>query len=114
MEQGESNGKRLAGIMRKSMLGMPFSDFDEKVMGRIRDREAFKRSISKDLMISGIFFLLGTGFGLFINYYLSHANSHIFGLPPERGILLFQLGFVLIFLSQLERIIKLVVKTRKY
>ncbi len=104
----ESDDKRLSEIMKKSMLRMPFSDFEEKVMFAINKQARYKQIVLKDTKLSCFFFLLGTGFGVGVNYYLSHANQNLMGLSSAQILLFYQVSFVLFFLMQLDKIFKLI------
>ena len=106
LNQG-SDDKRLSEIMSKSILRMPFTDFDDKVMAGIYKQVRHKKIIFNDARLSCLFFVLGTGFGLGINYLLSHASYRLLGFPPEQVLLFFQLGFVFFLIMQLERILML-------
>ena len=107
-----SNDKRLSKIMKKSMLRMPFTDFEDKVMLGIHKQTRQKKTVVKDTRLSCLFFLLGTGFGLSINYLLSHASQSLMGFSPEQILLFFQVSYVFLFLTQLEKIFTLIYNLR--
>jgi hypothetical protein len=91
--------------MQKSRLEMPYSDFEENVMRRIAFESDYKKSISKNNRLSVLFFLLGTGFGLIINLFLSQSGTALFGISSDKILLFFQAGYILLLAIQLEKII---------
>lgn len=93
-------------MMQKSKLEMPYSDFEDRVMQRIALEANFKKSISKNNQLSLLFFLLGTGFGLIVNLFLSQSGVNFFGIASDRILLFFQTGYVLLLVIQFEKIIR--------
>lgn len=85
---------------------MPYSDFDDNVMRRIELESRFQKSISKSTRLSVLFFLLGTGFGLMINIFLSRSGTEFFGAYSNKIILFFQAGYILLVVTQLEKILR--------
>ncbi len=106
MEDFNSNNKALSQLLKKSKLEMPFGDFEENVMHRIHTEAQQKEYFSRDIKLSSFFFLLGTGLGLVINFFLQHFTITFFGISSESVLLIFQVSFVLVFLTQLESLIK--------
>ena|SRR5579859_6677096 len=106
MNNEESNDKELSDIMRKSMLRMPLDDFEDRVMFEIHRQARHKKKVFTNTRLSRLFFLLGTGFGLTVNNFLTHLNHSLMGFSPERILLFFQVSFVFFFLMQSERIFK--------
>jgi len=107
------NDKRFADLMRKSKLEMPFSDFEANVMQKIEDELSAKASILKDIQVAIIFFVLGTGLGTAASLFLPQVLSTVVGVSATGIGLIFQAIFVVIFLSQLERLISLLRKHRR-
>jgi drug/metabolite transporter (DMT)-like permease len=99
--------------MKKSRLEMPFSDFEDKVMLRIEKEAAHRKVVFKNARLSSFFFLLGTGFGLLLNFFLSRAGISFMGISSENILLFFQVAFVLAFLLQLEKIILMLKESRQ-
>ena len=94
-------------MMQKGRLDMPFSDFEDNVMQRIHEEQKYRETASKDGRLSLLFFLLGAGFGLILNIFLSQFSGHFLGASSEKIILFFQVTYVLLVFSQLESVIKL-------
>jgi len=105
------NDKKLAELMKKSRLEMPFSDFEDKVMYKIKERVKAKKFILKNISLACLFFVLGTGFGTAVCFFLPELISHSIPVSAGKILLTFQAAFVLVVLTQLEYLIKLV---RKY
>jgi len=97
-------------LMGKSGREMPFADFENKLMEQIRKEADNSRSFLKDVKLSWFFFIVGTCFGLFLSVIAGHINETILGFPAQRIILLVQIMFVILLLSQFDRLIEL---TRK-
>ncbi len=91
---------------------MPFSDFEENVMHRIQSEAKQKEVFSLNIKLSFCFFLLGTALGLIINFFLQNSNITFLGISSENVLLIFQVSFVLLFLTQLESLIKLIRKIK--
>jgi|SRR5450432_2437853 TRAP-type C4-dicarboxylate transport system permease small subunit len=106
MQHQESDDKRLSQIMKKSMVQMPFSDFEDKVMVEIHRQARYKKAILANIRLSRLFFFLGLGAGLIINDLLSHLHHSLMGLSAEQILLVFQVSFVFFFLTQLDKIFK--------
>ena len=103
----KSPEEALSGIMQRSMLRMPFADFEDKLMFAVVQQEQYKRKVSGDARLSCLFFLLGTGFGLTVNHFLSRLQLSLLGLSPEQFLLFFQVGFVFLLLTQLDKLLRL-------
>lgn len=114
MPDFNSTNKQFSKLMKRSKLEMPYSDFEENVMHRIRKEVLHRKVFSTDIKISFFFFLLGTVFGLQVNFSLQHSQQTIFGISAETTLLLFQVIFVLLFLTQLENFIKLIRRPKKW
>jgi hypothetical protein len=108
----ESNDRVFSKMMQKSRLEMPYSDFEDNVMRRIEVESKFQRSISKSTQLSVLFFLLGTGFGLMINIFLSQSGTAFFGIYSDKIILFSQAAYILLVVTQLEKILRLTGKFR--
>jgi hypothetical protein len=100
-------------LMEKSRLEMPFSDFEENTMNRIKTEAKYKRIIFSNAKVSMIFFLLGIGAGLVLNIFLSKSRGNFLGIPTEKVLMPFQLLFVIVILTQLENIYRLWVRLSK-
>ena len=113
MSTFRSDNKAFSQLMQKGKLEMPFSDFEETVMCRIQNEVEPDKKIVRPSKISFLFFILGTTLGLVLNSFLQNYHQFIFGMSPQNILLLFQVGFVLVFLIQLDGFLRLYVKRRR-
>jgi hypothetical protein len=109
MNSGEKE-KLIRELMGKSAREMPFADFENKLMEQIHKEESRSRSFLKDVKLSWFFFIAGAFFGLFISTIASHYTETVLGFPVQRIILIAQIVFVILLLSQFDSLIEL---TRK-
>ena len=107
------NKNTFSELMKKSRLEMPFSDFEEITMNRIKAEAKYKEVIFSNAKVSLIFFLLGIGAGLVLNTFLSKSGGSYLGIPTEKILMPFQVLFVIIILTQLENIYRLWVRSNK-
>ena len=114
MPDFNSINKQFSTLMKRSKLEMPYGDFEENVMHRIRKEVLHKKVFSTDIKISFFFFLLGTIFGLHANSILQRSQQTILGISAESTLLIFQVIFVLLFLTQLENFIKTFRRPKKW
>jgi hypothetical protein len=107
MLDNTNNDRLLSQLMQKSLLEMPFTDFEETVMHRIQSEVKQKSLLLRYRKLSFVFFVLGTGFGLAINFILQKSQLTFPGISPQTTLLIFQSLFVLLFLTQLDNSIQL-------
>jgi len=103
MQNNMNNERIISQLMQKSQLEMPFSDFEESVMLRIEKLSAEEKTVSRDRKLSAVFFILGTFFGIILNFILQNAQYRFLNISSGTILLIFQTGFVLVFLIQLDR-----------
>lgn len=106
----EKEEKLIRELMEKAVREMPFSDFENKLMDQIHKEGNTSRSFLRDVKLSWFFFIVGTFFGLFLSFAAGQINETIFGFPAQRIILIVQVIFAILLLSQFDRLIEL---TRK-
>ena len=92
-------------LIAKSKLNVPFSDFDEKVMFKINKSLSKKTTLSKDLKLAWIFFILGSVFGIFVSVIIPTIQKPVFGIHLDRLSTLFQIGFTLLVTTQLNNLL---------
>jgi hypothetical protein len=102
--------RNFAELMKKSMIKMPFSDFEDTVMRKIEAEVQSRKSILNSIHTSILFFIIGTGVGTAVSLFLPEILSGLSGIPTDRVQLIFQGVFILIVLTQLEKLYKLVKK----
>ena len=108
------NDKRLKELLSDSKVEMPFSDFENNLMRRVKTELNGKRVIHKNLRLSWLFFLLGSVFGLAISIGLPTLKVELAGweLQSIKYPLMTIVLFIIIW--QLEGLIKLTVRNRKF
>ena len=113
MEQEPTpNDKLFSAMMKNSKLEMPFSDFEERTMARINREVIADTSVSTYKKLAVLFFVMGTGFGLFITCFLSLPKT-LAGISSDNILLIFRVAFLLLVLTQLDNLLTLFSKTGK-
>ena len=97
-------------LMDKSEARMPFPDFEDKLMERISTEAVKSKSWLKDIKLSWFFFLVGTSLGLVISLILGSLHEPIYGIPPQRILFIVESVFVVLLLSQFDKLIELTKK----
>lgn len=106
----EKEEELIRELMGKSGHKMPFADFEDKLMDQIHREAKHSQSFLKDVKLSWFFFIVGSCFGLVLSVIAGQMNEPIFGFPAQRIVLLVQVVFVILLLSQFDKLIEL---TRK-
>ncbi|SMD18679.1 hypothetical protein SAMN04488101_12813 [Pedobacter nyackensis] len=101
-------------MMKHSKLVMPFSDFEERTMARINKESLVKRSVAKHKKFAVLFFVIGTGFGFVLTFFLSLTETNIVGIPSDTLLLICRLIYVFVVLTQLNSITALFSKSGNY
>jgi hypothetical protein len=91
-------------IMSKSKLDVPFPDFDDNVMGLIEKRISKKLSITRDIKLSWIFFILGSTFGIIVTLILPKLQGFVFGIPLDKLTIPFLIIFSFLVMTQLDNL----------
>ena len=98
--ENKSSKDPIAGLMKHSLVELPFSDFDQRMMLQIRREAVVLDKAKKDKNLSSIFFGLGCLFGAFVFNWLAFGQ-----LPYTHGIKIFlQIGGILMFLLLLNNV----------
>jgi hypothetical protein len=103
----ETEEKFIRELMGKSGVKMPFLDFEEQLMQQIHKEATTSHSFRKDVKLSWFFFVVGTLFGLLLNFIVMEMNKTIFGFPLQRLMLIIQALFVIFLLFQFDKLIAL-------
>ncbi|NPA36978.1 MAG: hypothetical protein GXO47_09030 [Chlorobi bacterium] len=104
---------RLKELLGSSRLEMPFPDFEDKVMDRIKEEVREGKAIDKNLRLSWIFFALGTAFGLLLSVILS-PSSIVFGFPVSKLAIPAYITGGTLFLLFLEQLFKFTFERKKH
>lgn len=108
MEYSKEDDREFYQLMQKSNLNMPFSDFEDNMMDRIYQEARHRKFITNNIKLSTFFFIIGTLFGVIITTVLPKLEVNIFGISSNQFMLYFQIIFTILFLTQLESLIKLI------
>ena len=105
MSKLESNEKLFSQLMKKGKLEMPFDDFEDTMMTKIKLDAIRGKLIMKEKRISILFFALGTLLGLFLDEFITKFLHNSLNIPISTALLGFQITFVIFFLMQLNIIL---------
>jgi hypothetical protein len=103
----EIEEKFIQELMGKSRMKMPFTDFEEQLMQKIHKEAITSRSSGKEIKLSWFFFVVGTLFGLMLNFIVMEMNKTILGLPLQRLMLISQALFIIFLVFQFDKLIAL-------
>jgi amino acid permease len=92
-------------IMSKSRLEVPFPDFEDNIMGLIEKKLSKKVSISRDIKLSWVFFILGSAFGIIVTILLPKIQQPVLGINPDKLTIPFLIIFAFLLLSQIDSLI---------
>jgi hypothetical protein len=106
MKESNSDEIFFREIMSKSKLDVPFSDFEDSVMTLIKKQSLKRESILRDVKLSWLFFVLGSTFGITISIVLPRFIDSTLGINIEKFTIPFFIVFSIIFLSQLDTLLK--------
>ncbi len=98
-------------IMSKSPAEIPFDDFEEKLMEKIRNEAEHSCILLKNVRLSWFFFVAGTLLGILLSSFAGQINETIFGFSVQRITFVVQVIFIIILLVQADRLFGL---TRKF
>jgi hypothetical protein len=91
--------------MSKSRIEVPFPDFEDKIMGLIEKKLSKKVSISRDIKLSWVFFILGSTFGIIFTILLPKIKQPVLGIDLEKLTIPFLIIFGFLLLSQIDSLI---------
>ncbi len=109
----EKENQIVGELMSKSGNRMPFTDFEDKLMERIQREGERSQSFWRNLKLSWFFFFIGTLFGLFLSALLERMDWTVFGWPTHRVVLIAQLLFSVVLLTQFGKLLELTKKGRQ-
>lgn len=107
----ELQDKNIKEIVSYSKLELPFSDFDQRMLQRIKEYEVRKKLAEKNRFLSQLSFLFGVILGFVLNY-LVIENADLFVHSIEvRGKLTFAMqliyvALIIVFADKLWKISK--------
>ncbi|MFD2554647.1 hypothetical protein [Sphingobacterium tabacisoli] len=110
----EHNDK-LYDLLKNSKLELPFDDFESRMMQQIVDFEKAKVQMHQSKKMALLFFLIGTVFGMLLNYGLGLALAS-YGLPQaslDKISFFSQLIYVILIVLFSDKLWKLFKMTRE-
>jgi hypothetical protein len=109
----EFNDNRLKALLKDSKVEMPFSDFESKLMMRVRSERNSRRSIVRNIRLSWVFFTIGSVFGLFLNILVPNLSFKIGGFELQYFKYLLFAVTLFVIIWQLDEMIKLTSRQKK-
>lgn len=97
-------------MMSKSVRPLPFSDFEDRLMDQIHEEARLQRNFRKDIKLSWFFLIVGLCLGIFLSSFFIQFGTSIWGISARSAILMIQSVFVVLLLTQFDRLLEL---TRK-
>src|SRR5674476_329632 len=92
-------------IMSNSKLNIPSQHFDDDVMKLIEKRLSKKVSITRDIKLSWIFFILGSTFGIIVTIILPKLHVSVGGITMDKLTIPFLIIFSYLVMTQLDCLI---------
>jgi hypothetical protein len=111
--QNNDTDRELRQLIQKSKLQMPFSDFEARLMDRIRTEASKDKYIATNIRLSWLFFGLGSMFGLLCATMLVNSDAVILGLNVSKLTIPFYIIGGVVFFLQVEQLLKFTLKNRK-
>lgn len=111
----EHKDEKLTQLMKMARRDMPFEDFEDRVMARIDKVEQDKAALVNYRRYSLLFFVLGTIFGLGLNYLLAETID-LLDIPQGGKKMLelaTQLAYVVLIVLLTDKIIHLLNISKK-
>jgi hypothetical protein len=105
MKEIDSEDTFFMEIMSKSKLDVPSKNFDDDVMKLIEMRLSKKVSRMRDIVLSWIFFILGSTFGIIATILISKLKETFWGIPSDKITILFLIIFSFLVTTQLDSLI---------
>ena len=109
----ELNDKYLKNLLKDSKVEMPFSDFEEKMMLRVKNEVQGKRIISKNMGLSWFFFFMGSVFGLGVSVTIPMLQLEWAGIDLQNLKYPLMLVVLFIIIWQLDEMLRLTLRQRK-
>ena len=106
MKEIESEDSFFKEIMANSKIDVPSKNFDDDVMKLIEMRLLKKVSMTRDIVLSWIFFILGSTFGTISTILISKLKETFWGISSAKVTILFLIIFSFIVTTQLDSLIE--------
>jgi hypothetical protein len=93
-------------IISSSKLKMHSPNFDDDVMKLIEKRLSKKVSVTRDINLSWIFFILGSSFGIISTISLTKLKESLWGISSDQLNVLYLIIFSFLFITRLDSLIE--------
>lgn len=103
----EEEDKTVDELIKKSGRTMPFSEFEDNLMVQIHEEARLRNSFRKDVKLSWFFLIIGLCLGTFLSSFFMQMNATVYGISARSIILIIQAIFVVLLLTQFDRLIEL-------
>ncbi|MGQ8336774.1 hypothetical protein ACUNWD_09505 [Sunxiuqinia sp. A32] len=113
MDKQNKEEKVVGKLMQKSLVEMPFRDFEDRLMAKIVDEKQRQKSVSNTIRIAWIFFCLGLFFGLLITSLVANLEQLIIGIPAKKLAFGLQIGIAVILLLQFDKLLDFTIKRKE-
>lgn len=107
MDQLKKEDKLLKGLMKHSLVELPFQDFEERMMDKIRQEKQQHNLVQHNIRFAWIFFVLGLFLGLLITNMTANLNQQLYGISLKKIAVFIQIGIAFVLLFQFERLLNL-------
>lgn len=98
--------KNLRRLMSESRVEIPFANFEDRLMGKIKAEAKAKQSILKNVRLSWLFFTIGSLFGIGATILIPMIEKSIWGLDFKYLQMPVFLVLAFIIIWQFEALIK--------
>ncbi len=98
--------KKLRHLMSESVVEIPFADFEERLMVKVKAEAKQKQSILKNVRLSWVFFTIGSIFGIFATVLIPMIKQSIWGLELKHLQIPIFLVLAFVIIWQFEALIK--------
>ena len=103
----------LKQLLKDSRLEMPFEDFEERVMSRLKKDAQSEKSIDRNIRLSWLFFVSGTAFGLLLSAIISPVTS-ILGFPVSKLMIPLYIAGATLLLLFFEQLVNITIERKKH
>lgn len=105
MEHREKEEKLFKSLMKHARVELPFQDFEDRMMDKIHQEKQHRQLVKTNIRYAWLFFFLGLFLGLLITSLTAQLHQQLYGIPLKKIAIVLQIGIVLIFLFQFERLL---------
>lgn len=100
-------------LISESKLEMPFPDFEETVMMKIKEEIYHQKAMDRYIKLSWVFVIVAIIVGICSLLLISKLKPVLSSIQFQYSIIIFELLFVVIVLSQFETLLKFTFKGKE-